>query len=704
MNAAMNAAMNTAPACARTDCSGRIRDGYCDRCGHAPGPAASRPTAGTAPPSRPSPHPTSSSASSPVSARVPWGTLGAGLVDIPPVPLRDPASAVLADPHVPEHKRFCGSCDAEVGRGRDGRPGRPEGYCPRCGTRFRFTPALARGDLVAAQYEVLGCLAHGGTGWVYLARDREVSGRWVALKGLLGTGDPDLLAAAAAERRFLAAVEHPNIVRIHNFVQHFGAGYIVMEYVGGRSLKEIVLERRRAGESPPLAHVLAYGLEALRALGHLHDLGLLYCDFKPDNAIHTGDQLKLIDLGGVRRAGDPDGPVYGTVGYQAPEIAERGPSIGSDLYTVARTMAVLSFEFTGFTGKYRESLPDRDRVQILKRYGSYDRLLRRGAHPDPAERFGSAAEMAEQVAGVLHEVLAGGGRPRPPFPGRFEPGPPPAVAGPGVLPGAAWVADALPAPLLDDPGPAGDGLRSAAGLIARGEHEPAQRLLAGLAGDWRAAWYLGISALKAGEVATAERHFDRVHGLVPGETPPKLALGLCAELRGDHAAAARHHEPAWRAGGYVSAAFGLARARFAEGDRAGAMEALAAVPAASGHHADAQAAMIVAALAGRDPAGVGSRELAEAAERLENLGLPAARHHRLAVFVLDAALRRLRARPHAPSPAGGGTEILGVQLTEPGLRQGLERHYRALARLAGSRPERVALVELANAARPRTVV
>ncbi|MFI0350454.1 tetratricopeptide repeat protein [Actinomadura sp. 9N407] len=739
-----------------TTCPGHIHDGYCDVCGLAPDrepPTTPVPKARpkTVPPKPAFPHGsggrTVPSAASlrgmpsavtpsavmpsvgmPSAGRLGAGRLGAGLIEVPPVPYRDPESAVMADPQIAEHKRFCGSCDQPVGRGRAEQPGRASGFCGRCGTHFSFLPKLAPGDLVAAQYEVLGCLAHGGTGWVYLARDRSVSGRWVALKGMLGSADPDLLAASVAERRVLAAVEHPNIVQIHNFVRHFGEGYIVMEYVGGRSLKEIVLERRRAGESPPLAHVLAYGLEALRALGHLHDLGLLYCDFKPDNAIHSGDRLKLIDLGGVRRIDDAEGPVYGTVGYQAPEIADYGPSIGSDLYTVARTMAVLSFEFTGYTGKYRESLPDRDRVRVLARNGSYDRLLRRGAHPDPAERFGSAAEMAEQVAGVLAEVLAAEGGPPQPrraratwTSGLFEPGTAAAVAGPGALPGAAWVADVLPAPVIETPeagaasslalspapplapdGAVADPLRLAVDHIANGDHETARPLLEGETGDWRYAWYLGICALLAGEVDGAVRHFARVHALVPGETAPKLALGLCAELRGRHAVAARRHESVWRTDPtYLSAAFGLARAKFAQGDRNAAAEALTSVPESSRHYTDAQAAAIVAALAGRDPASIGGQELVEAAERLERLELTGERHHRLTVLILRAALDRLG----APARTGwtGAVEILGIPMTDRGLRSGLERGYRALARLSDRRRERVALVELANAVRPKTV-
>jgi serine/threonine-protein kinase PknG len=104
----------------------------------------------------------------------------------------------------------------------------------------------------------------------------------VVLKGLIDTGDPDALSSAMAERRFLVEVDHPNIVKIHDFVQHPDpktgqlVGYTVMEYVGGRSLKELA----KASTGPdgrrvplPLPQVLAYGLEVLPALGYLHDAG-----------------------------------------------------------------------------------------------------------------------------------------------------------------------------------------------------------------------------------------------------------------------------------------------------------------------------------------------------------------------------------------------------------------------------------------------
>lgn len=343
--------------------------------------------------------------------------LGVGLVQVPDVPRPDPRSMVLETAEVPERKRFCSrsDCGAPVGRARGERPGRTEGFCTKCGHPYSFVPKLHSGDIVRGQYEVVGCLAHGGLGWIYLAIDRAVSDRWVVLKGLLDTGDQDAMAAAISERRFLAEIEHSNIVRIYNFVEHLDQrtgsldGYIVMEYVGGKSLKEIANDRRTPDgrrDPLPVEQACAYGIEALEALGHLHSRNLLYCDFKVDNAIQTEDQLKLIDMGAVRRMDDDESAIYGTVGYQAPEVADVGPSVASDLYTVARTLAVLTFDFQGYTNVFVDSLPDPDNIEVFRQYESFYRLLVRATDPDPARRFASAQEMSEQLTGVLREVVS----------------------------------------------------------------------------------------------------------------------------------------------------------------------------------------------------------------------------------------------------------------------------------------------------------
>jgi serine/threonine-protein kinase PknG len=255
----------TAPACGRAGCPGTIVDGYCDTCGMAPAKTAANGNGnGPATVSSPAAHP---GATGRTSGRVDVSRLttrsthtgsgtsrrsrvGAGVIDIEPVATVDPATVVMADPSVPEHRRFCTRCGNAVGRGQGDKPGRTSGFCPNCGARFDFTAKLHAGDLVAGQYDVAGALAHGGMGWIYLARDRNVSGRWCVLKGLLDTADPDAAEAAVAEQRFLAEVRHPAIVGIHNFVQHEGQGYIVMEYVGGPSLKQLAKQRREQGLGP----------------------------------------------------------------------------------------------------------------------------------------------------------------------------------------------------------------------------------------------------------------------------------------------------------------------------------------------------------------------------------------------------------------------------------------------------------------------
>ena len=148
--------------------------------------------------------------------------IGDGLVEVPVREDIEPASAILTNPVVAESKRYCGGCQRPVGRGAAGRPSHSEGICPHCATVFSFSPQLEAGEMVADQYDVQGCIAHGGVGWIYLAIDRNVSDRWVVLKGLLQPGGKQAQAIAVAERKFLAMVNHPGIVKIYNFVEHPG--------------------------------------------------------------------------------------------------------------------------------------------------------------------------------------------------------------------------------------------------------------------------------------------------------------------------------------------------------------------------------------------------------------------------------------------------------------------------------------------------
>ena len=623
--------------------------------------------------------------------------LGAGLVEIPDVPARDPAGAVMPDPLVPEKRRFCTTCRQPVGRGRDGTPGRSTGFCRKCGAPFSFKPALAPGDLVAGQYQVAGCLAHGGMGWIYLARDRNVSDRWVVLKGLIDAADPDATAAALAERRFLAEVEHPNIVKIFNFVEHDGLGYIVMEYVGGQSLGQILDARlhSNSGRPDPLApeQAIAYVLEVLPALGHLHDLGLVFCDLKIDNIIQTRHAVKLIDLGGVYRLGDPEGALFGTVGYQAPEVSALGPSVASDLFTVARTLAVLCIDFSDYQSDHRFTLPAQDAFALFERYDSLYRFLLKATSPDPDDRFQSAEEMVDQLSGVLVEVVAD----REGIP----------VEAPSKLFTTALGAGlerpdwrVLPRPQVsrDDPG-AGYLAMLDAGWLADADALLAE-IESGGSGEWRVRWYRGIAEMARGSPERAVASFDDVYAALPGEIAPKLALGLANETSGELTTGARWYEIVARTNPAItSASFGLARCRLQVGDRAGALVAYERVPDTSSGYIDAQIARIrclSARDADRDPA---VDELIAAGSALEALPLEGEQRARLTADVLGAALRITLAGE--PVDDGRG-RVLGVPLVERELRLALERSYRELARHAPNRAERIALVDDANRVRPRT--
>ncbi len=87
------------------------------------------------------------------------------------------------------------------------------------------------------------------------------------------------------------------------------------------------------------------------------------------------DDIKVIDLGGVTRFTNSDGDIYSTVGYAAPELATKGPSPASDIYTLARTMAVLCTEFRGFQNSHEHQLRTPDEEPVYARYESFYRFL-----------------------------------------------------------------------------------------------------------------------------------------------------------------------------------------------------------------------------------------------------------------------------------------------------------------------------------------
>ena len=758
----------TTIACTQPGCTGSILDGYCDICGSPGGPA--QPSSGTGS-GRTAPlagHPSGvdvSAATQPAgvgssvstvsrasnrlsstalgSARTLSGSkvtrrlgtsskrlrgagLGAGLTTIPPIPAVDASEAIMKNPSVPEEKRNCPSCGSPVGRSRDGQPGRTEGFCPKCRNPFSFTPKLAPGALVGGQYEVAGCLAHGGLGWVYLARDRNVSDRWVVLKGLLNSGDADALAAAIAERQFLAQVEHPLIVEIYNFVTHEGAGYIVMEYIGGTSLKTLLKSRMKAAggryDALPIDQAIAFIIEILPAFQYLHDLGLVYCDFKPDNIIQVGDAVKLIDLGGVRRLDDLDSAIYGTIGYQAPEVPTVGPSVASDIFTIGRTLLVLAMEFRGYQSTYVAALPPVSETPLFQAHDSLYRLLAKACAPDPADRFASADELRVQLLGVLREVVSdrpgAGAAIHSTSSVLFEI---PAVSDETLnwqqLPGlkidesdtmTGWLrtvsiedAAARLEALLAAPQVSPEVLLATAGAaLHAGRFDVVDTAVADMLNsdpwEWRAVWMSGLAALARGDAPAAQSAFNAVYGQVPGELAAKLALALACETSGELDVAESLYSTCARTdANYIApSAFGLARIRSGRGDLDGAISALDLVPPTSRAFTQARrhrAGQLAAS-------GRGLPALSEAMKSIESLTIDAGDRATLSATVLGAALDEVRSKGSRPDIL-----IAGLPAAEPSLRNGLEAAYRELATYAKGREDKVHLVDLANSVRGWTM-
>ncbi|WP_256095817.1 tetratricopeptide repeat protein, partial [Streptomyces sp. EN23] len=271
----------------------------------------------------------------------------------------------------------------------------------------------------------------------------------------------------------------------------------------------------------------------------------------------------------------------------------------------------------------------------------------------------------------------------------------------------------VPAPSLETR------LRELRARLEMREADAAARALTTLEGehadDWRVVWYRGVTSLVTGDHETAALSFDAVYDAFPGETAPKLALGICAEVLGQLDNAAEYYRLVWATDpGFVSAAFGLARVQIAAGERGAAVSTLESVPGASIHYTAARVAAIRARLrerSHREPLLADLTAAGAQVTALDAFGLDPVRHEQLSTEVLGKALDWvLSGSPGVPGPGGPDAgppvarKLLGAEPTERGLRFGLERSYRMLARLAQRGDERIELVERANRFRPRTWV
>jgi eukaryotic-like serine/threonine-protein kinase len=195
---------------------------------------------------------------------------------------------------------------------------------------------IGAGTIVDGRYKVLSRLGSGGMADVFLAEDQQL-GRKVALKLLHRrfAEDPDFVERFRREAQAAAALQHPNVVGVYDRGSFEDTYYIAMEYLSGRSLKQLI--RQEAPLDPVRAIDLT--IQILQAARFAHRRGVIHRDLKPHNVIvDDSDHAKVTDFG-IARAGASDmtetGSIMGTAQYLSPEQAQgHAVSPGSDLYSI----------------------------------------------------------------------------------------------------------------------------------------------------------------------------------------------------------------------------------------------------------------------------------------------------------------------------------------------------------------------------------
>ncbi len=211
---------------------------------------------------------------------------------------------------------------------------------------------LAPGTIVDGRYQIVALLGSGGMADVYAADDQQL-GRRVALKILYGrfAEDAEFVERFRREASHAAALQHQNVVAVYDRGEWDGTSYIAMEYVDGRTLKQIV------SAEGPLEPLRAIDLtqQILRAARFAHRRGVIHRDLKPHNVIiDEEDRAKVTDFG-IARAGASDmtqtGSIMGTAQYLSPEQAQGHPvSAQSDLYSIGIVLYEMLTGQVPFTG------------------------------------------------------------------------------------------------------------------------------------------------------------------------------------------------------------------------------------------------------------------------------------------------------------------------------------------------------------------
>ena len=279
-------------------------------------------------------------------------------------------------------------------------------------------------------YEVLAAAGAGGMGEVYRARDSRLN-RDVAIKILPAqfSRDPDRVSRFRQEAQAAAALNHPNILAIHDFGEHDGSVYIVAEMLEGETLRE-----RLRGGALSTRKAVDYAEQTARGLAAAHEKGIVHRDLKPENIFITRDgRVKILDFG-LAKLTRPEnvpptdaatlasqtepGVVMGTVGYMSPEqVRGQNADHRSDLFSFG---AILYEMLSGRRAFHRESSVEtmsailkEDPPELTETNRSVppamERIVRHCLEKNREERFQSAHDVAfalESLSGSASQPVA----------------------------------------------------------------------------------------------------------------------------------------------------------------------------------------------------------------------------------------------------------------------------------------------------------